>query len=69
MEGGNMLGITTAFWWTVGVLVWLAVILWTLNIAIKRGRSGVGWGLLAAVFGLIATLVLVLMKPKTSGAA
>ena len=60
-----MLGMVTAFWWTVSVVVWLAVILWTISIAGNRGRSVIGWGLLAALFSLLATLVLVLLKPRT----
>jgi len=60
-----MLGVITAFWWTVSVIVWMVVVFWTIGIAGKRGRSMIGWGFLAAFFGLIATLVVLLMKPKT----
>jgi hypothetical protein len=62
-----MLAMGTAFWWTVSIIVWFVAIIATVGIAMNKGRSGIGWGVLAAFFTVIALVVVAVLPPKTSG--
>jgi hypothetical protein len=44
--------------------MWVSVALLTGGFAHLRGRSSIGWFLLALIFGPIAVLVLVLLQPR-----
>jgi hypothetical protein len=44
--------------------MWVSVALLTGGFAHGRGRTGLGWFLLALIFGPIAVLFLVLLQPR-----
>jgi len=50
--------------WGIGLIIWLLIIVWTVSIARKKGRSAFGWGALAFFFSWIATLVVALMPSR-----
>ena len=43
---------TTAYLvgWLIGLVIWIGLILWTVSIARKKGRSPMLWGVLAFFF-------------------
>ncbi len=54
---------TTAYviGWGIGLIIWILLIAWTVSIARKKGRSALGWGILAFFFSWIALIVVALM--------
>lgn len=50
--------------WLIGVVIWIAVIAWTVSIARKKGRSALGWGIFAFFFSIIALIVVALMPSR-----
>jgi uncharacterized membrane protein YhhN len=57
----------TALQWTVGIIIWFVAIIAAVGIAMNKGRSGIGWGLLAAILPVIALIIVALLPPKTAG--
>jgi len=52
----------------IGFVIWIGIILWTVSIARKKGRSAGLWGVLAFFFSLIP-LVIVAILPRKQGAS
>lgn len=52
--------------WGIGVLIWIGVIVWTVSIAKKKGRSAAGWGALAFFFSWIALLVVAVLPSRSA---
>ena len=50
----------------IGFVIWIGIILWTVSIARKKGRSAGLWGVLAFFFSLIP-LVIVAILPRKQG--
>ena len=53
----------------VGFIVWVLVMVWIYNIALRKGRHAFGWLVLGFFFSVIALVVLLLLPSKrTTGA-
>ena len=52
----------------IGFVIWIGIILWTVSIARRKGRSAGLWGVLAFFFSLIP-LVIVAILPRKQGAS
>ncbi len=50
--------------WLIGLVIWIAVIAWTVSIARKKGRSALGWGIFAFFFSIIALIVIAVMPSR-----
>lgn len=54
--------------WIIGVIVYLALIFITMNIARSKNRSALGFGLLAVFFPLIALIIVLIIGPPNNPA-
>jgi hypothetical protein len=50
--------------WAIGVVIWIALIAWTVSIARKKGRSALGWGILAFFFTIIALIIVAVLPSR-----
>ena len=48
----------------ISFIVWVLVMVWTYNIAKRKGRHAVGWVILAWFFFLLALIVVALLPSK-----
>ena len=48
----------------VSFIVWLLVMVWIYNIAVRKGRHAVGWLILGFFFSILALIVLLLLPSK-----
>jgi len=61
---------TTAYLvgWLVGLVIWIGLIVWTVSIARRKGRSPMIWGVLAGVlaffFSWIALIIVAVLPRK-----
>ena len=52
----------------IGLVIWIGIIVWTVSIARRKGRSAGVWGALAFFFSVIP-LIIVALLPRTHSAA
>ena len=52
----------------IGFVIWIGILLWTVSIARRKGRSPMLWGVLAFFFSALA-LIIVAILPRTQAAA
>ena len=50
----------------IGFVIWIGIILWTVSIARKKGRSAGLWGVLAFFFSLIPLIIVAILPRKQS---
>jgi predicted PurR-regulated permease PerM len=50
----------------IGFVIWIGIILWTVSIARKKGRSAGLWGVLAFFFSLIPLIIVAILPSKQS---
>jgi len=50
--------------WLIGTVIWLIMLIWTVSIARRKGRSAFGWGLFAFFFALFALIIVSLMPAR-----
>jgi hypothetical protein len=50
--------------WAIGLVIWIALIAWTVSIARKKGRSALGWGILAFFFTIIALIIVAILPSR-----
>jgi hypothetical protein len=48
----------------IGFILWIVIMVWIYNIAIRKGRHALGWVILGFFFSLIALVVLLLLPSK-----
>jgi predicted PurR-regulated permease PerM len=59
---GTLIGAAVSF------VIWIGIIVWTVSIARRKGRSAGVWGALAFFFSVIP-LIIVALLPRTHSAA
>jgi len=52
--------------WIIGVIVYIFLIVLTMNIARAKGRSALGFGLFAVFVPLIALIVVLIINPSNA---
>ena len=52
--------------WVIGLAIWIGIIVWTVSIARKKGRSTGLWGVLAFFFSWIALLIVAILPSKSA---
>jgi hypothetical protein len=50
--------------WAIGVVIWIALIAWTVSIARKKGRSALGWAIFAFFFTIIALIIVAILPSR-----
>jgi hypothetical protein len=53
----------------LGAVVWLVVVVLTVQIAVQKGRRAWAWAILGVLFGPFALFAVVLMGPAARGGA
>lgn len=54
------------FWYLIFFFAWVIFLFFTMGLARAKGRSALGWGLLACFFPLITIIVLLILPAKTA---
>ena len=57
------------FLYIISIIVYIALIFITMNIAARKNRSPLGFGLLAVFIPLIALIIVLIINPGKPGAA
>jgi hypothetical protein len=57
------------FLYIISIIVWIALIFITMNIAGSKNRSPLGFGLLAVFLPIIALIIVLIINPGKPGAA
>ena len=52
--------------WLIGVVIWLGLLVWTVSLARRKGRSPLLWGILAFFFSGLALIVVAVLPRKQS---
>jgi len=48
----------------IGFVIWIGIILWTVSIARRKGRSAGLWGVLAFFFSLIPLIIVAILPSR-----
>jgi predicted PurR-regulated permease PerM len=51
----------------IGFVIWIGIIVWTVSIARRKGRSAMLWGLLAFFFSVIPLIIVAILPAKRAG--
>lgn len=55
-------------WWTIGLLIWIAIAFWPARVAGRKGHSFFGFFLFSLVFFPAALIVAYMVSDRTAGA-
>jgi hypothetical protein len=64
----TILGFTlSVFWWTMIIIIWIAIAFWPARVAGRRGRSFLGYFILSLFFFPLALILAYLVPDRTVG--
>ena len=56
-------------WWTLALLIWIAIAFWPARVAGRKGHSFIGYFIFSLVFFPAALIVAYMVKDRSSGTA
>ncbi len=56
-------------WWTLALLIWIAIAFWPARVAGRKGHSFFGYFLLSLLFFPLALIMAYMVQDRTVGAA
>ena len=56
-------------WWTLALLIWIAISFWPARVAGRKGHSFIGYFIFSLVFFPAALIVAYMVKDRSSGTA
>jgi len=64
----TILGFTlSVFWWTMIIIIWIAIAFWPARVAARRGHSFLGYFILSLFFFPLALILAYLVPDRTIG--
>jgi hypothetical protein len=64
----TILGFTlSVFWWTMIIIIWIAIAFWPARVAGRRGHSFLGYFILSLFFFPLALILAYLVPDRTVG--
>jgi len=64
----TILGFTlSVFWWTMIIIIWIAIAFWPARVAARRGHSFLGYFILSLFFFPLALILAYLVPDRTVG--